>query len=140
MKCPKCGAILSTLPVGDIFVDKCQSCDGTWLEHGELEKLRETGLQGIEKQLEQEFGNPPAPMHSLDGYLRCPQCVDKGIRTNYVSYMQPVKMDHCVACFGMWLDKHELDKLLEDKKQLDAVQVDRGFKAMLAGLAKRMAR
>ena len=54
--------------------------------------------------------------------------------------MQPVKMDHCVAFFGMWLDKHELDKLLEDKKQLDAVQVDRGIKAVLAGLAKRMAR
>ena len=28
MKCPKCGAILSALPVGDITIDKCQSRDG----------------------------------------------------------------------------------------------------------------
>ena len=138
MKCPKCGAGLTTLPAQDVMIDKCQSCDGIWLEHGELEKLRSTGLQGIEKSLEETYGNPPAPMSSLDGYLRCPHCVDEGLRTNYVSYMQPVKMDHCIICFGMWLDKHELDKLLEDKQQLDAVKVDKGMKALFAGLAKRL--
>ena len=140
MKCPKCGAMLTPLTVEDITVDKCQSCDGIWLDHGELETLRKTGLQDIEKTLEEQYGNPPAPMSSLDGYLRCPRCVDEGLRTNYVSYMKPVKMDHCAVCFGMWLDKYELDKLLEDKQQLDAVQVDRGMKAMFAALAKRMGR
>ena len=88
----------------------------------------------------EQYGNPPAPMSSLDGYLRCPRCVDEGLRTNYVSYMKPVKMDHCAVCFGMWLDKHELDKLLEDKQQLDAVQVDGSMKAMFAALVKRMGR
>jgi len=138
MKCPKCGAGLTALPVDDVTVDKCQSCDGIWLEYGELEKLRESGAQSVEEMLEAEFGNPPAPMTSLEGYLRCPHCVDIGLRTNYVSYMQPVKMDHCVQCFGMWLDKNELDKLLEDKKQLDQVQVNGGMKAMLAGMMARL--
>ena len=140
MKCPKCGAMLTPLPVGGITVDKCQSCDGIWVDHGELEKLRKTGLRDIEKTLEEQYGNPPAPMSSLDGYLRCPYCADEGLRTNYVSYMQPVKMDHCAVCFGMWLDKRELDKLLEDKQQLDAVQVEGGMKAMFAALAKRIGR
>ena len=38
MKCPKCGAGLTALPVEDVTVDKCQSCDGIWPEYGELEK------------------------------------------------------------------------------------------------------
>ena len=140
MQCPKCGAMLTALSVEDVTVDKCQSCDGIWLDHGELEKLRETGVQGIEKQLEEEYGNPAAPMLALEGYLRCPHCVEIGLRTNYVSYMQPVKMDHCIQCFGMWLDKNELDKLLEDKKQLDNVKVDKGMRAMLAGIARRFSK
>ncbi|MBA63381.1 MAG: hypothetical protein CMJ76_13570 [Planctomycetaceae bacterium] len=138
MKCPKCGAMLTALQLQDITIDKCHSCDGIWLDHGELEKLRSTGIKGVEESLEEEYGNPPAPMFSLDGYLRCPRCVDQGLRSNYVSYMQPVKMDHCIVCFGMWLDKHELDKLMDDKQQLDSVKVDKGMKAMFAGLRKRI--
>lgn len=39
MRCPKCGMELQAVKFGDIEVDRCFSCGGTWLDQGELEKL-----------------------------------------------------------------------------------------------------
>ena len=39
MKCPKCGMDLHTLERGSVEVDACFSCDGLWLDAGELERL-----------------------------------------------------------------------------------------------------
>lgn len=41
MKCPKCGMQLEEIAFGDVRVDKCFSCDGLWLDKGELELIRE---------------------------------------------------------------------------------------------------
>ena len=39
MRCPKCGLELQAIQYQDIEVDRCFSCDGTWLDQGELEKI-----------------------------------------------------------------------------------------------------
>ena len=41
MKCPKCGVQLEEIAFGDVRVDKCFSCDGLWLDKGELNLIRE---------------------------------------------------------------------------------------------------
>jgi hypothetical protein len=41
MKCPKCGMQLEEIALGDVRVDKCFSCDGLWLDKGELDLIRE---------------------------------------------------------------------------------------------------
>lgn len=48
MKCPKCGMQLEEIAFGDVRVDKCFSCEGLWLEKGELDALRqkESGFLG----------------------------------------------------------------------------------------------
>ncbi|MCS5632524.1 MAG: zf-TFIIB domain-containing protein [Pirellulaceae bacterium] len=138
MKCPKCAALLSPLPAADVTLDKCHSCDGIWLDYSELKKLRESGAQGIEQDLEEQFGNPAAPMQNLDGYLRCPSCEDSGLRSIYVSYIKPVRVDRCPSCYGMWLEKNELDTLLQDKQQLDNIKVEKSLKGLLLGLVKKL--
>ena len=40
MKCPKCGMSLEEIAFGDVHVDKCFSCEGLWLDQGELEHIR----------------------------------------------------------------------------------------------------
>ena len=40
MKCPKCGMQLEEIAFGDVRVDKCFSCDGLWLDKGELDLIR----------------------------------------------------------------------------------------------------
>jgi hypothetical protein len=48
MKCPKCGMQLDEVAFGDVRVDKCFSCEGLWLDKGELEVIRqkEGGFMG----------------------------------------------------------------------------------------------
>jgi Zn-finger nucleic acid-binding protein len=41
MKCPKCGMQLEEIPLDDVRVDKCLSCEGLWLDKGELEVIRQ---------------------------------------------------------------------------------------------------
>ena len=48
MKCPKCGMQLEEIAFGDVRVDKCFSCDGLWLDKGEVDLIRqkEGGFMG----------------------------------------------------------------------------------------------
>lgn len=41
MHCPKCGMNLIEIDYKGIAVDKCSSCDGVWLDAGELEAIAE---------------------------------------------------------------------------------------------------
>lgn len=41
MKCPKCGMQLEEIAFGNVRVDKCFSCEGLWLDKGELEVIRQ---------------------------------------------------------------------------------------------------
>ena len=40
MKCPKCGMELIEIDYKEIKIDKCSSCDGVWLDAGELDAVQ----------------------------------------------------------------------------------------------------
>ena len=42
--------------------------------------------------------------------MKCPHCVDS---TLVMAERQGVEIDYCPTCRGIWLDRGELDKLLE---------------------------
>lgn len=42
--------------------------------------------------------------------MKCPNCNDQAL---VMSERQGVEIDYCPACRGIWLDRGELDKLLE---------------------------
>ena len=48
MHCPKCGNKLETVKYKELEIDKCFTCNGTWLDEGELERLagKEPGFLG----------------------------------------------------------------------------------------------
>jgi uncharacterized protein len=41
MKCPKCGMDLHTIDFKGFKIDRCVSCNGTWLDAGEMEQILE---------------------------------------------------------------------------------------------------
>jgi Zn-finger nucleic acid-binding protein len=49
MKCPKCGMELIEIDYKGIKVDKCSSCDGIWLDAGELEAVSKLEKGGLDK-------------------------------------------------------------------------------------------
>jgi Zn-finger nucleic acid-binding protein len=42
--------------------------------------------------------------------MRCPQCEDAIL---VMSERQGIEIDHCPKCRGVWLDRGELDKIIE---------------------------
>ncbi len=48
MRCPNCDGLLKEIDHKAIKIDKCQQCDGTWLEAGKLE----TALQNEKTVIE----------------------------------------------------------------------------------------
>ncbi len=49
--------------------------------------------------------------------MRCPNCVDTLLT---MAERQGVEIDYCPKCRGVWLDRGELDKLLEKSKFINA--------------------
>lgn len=49
MKCPKCGMGLLEVDYNNIKVDKCSSCDGIWLDAGELEAVSKLSKSGMDR-------------------------------------------------------------------------------------------
>ena len=49
MHCPKCGMKLIEIDYKDIQVDKCSSCEGVWLDAGELEAISKLEKRKLDK-------------------------------------------------------------------------------------------
>jgi uncharacterized protein len=50
--------------------------------------------------------------------MKCPQCTDQSL---LMSERQGVEIDYCPQCRGVWLDRGELDKLIERSLAINAV-------------------
>lgn len=47
--------------------------------------------------------------------MKCPACVDTDLA---MSERQGVEIDYCTKCRGVWLDRGELDKIIEKSSAL----------------------
>ena len=56
MKCPKCGRNLFELDYQGIRIDQCSSCQGIWLDQGELETILKLD-KGVMRKLFSVFGS-----------------------------------------------------------------------------------
>jgi uncharacterized protein len=59
MRCPKCGMELVEISFRDIRIDRCSSCNGVWLDAGELESISAKESGGFLKGFSGLFGAPP---------------------------------------------------------------------------------
>ena len=48
--------------------------------------------------------------------MQCPQCSQSPL---VISERQGVEIDYCARCRGVWLDRGELDKLIERSSRMD---------------------
>ena len=55
--------------------------------------------------------------------MQCPVCVETQL---VLSERQGIEIDYCPRCRGVWLDRGELDKLIERSAALAAPTPDRG--------------
>lgn len=55
MKCPKCGADLTTVDYEGVQVDRCPECHGLWFDAGEAEALLKHDSGGVMNILKSVF-------------------------------------------------------------------------------------
>jgi Zn-finger nucleic acid-binding protein len=114
MLCPRDrGALINEQYEGDVLVDRCPSCDGVWLQRGELEAIQES--------LERDYS---AELRGIDvvalAYERarqanrpdiaCPSC-GTALQAEEFGYCSQILVDRCGKCGGIWLDSGELKAL-----------------------------
>ncbi|MBI3928206.1 MAG: zf-TFIIB domain-containing protein [Armatimonadetes bacterium] len=92
-------------------IEECTACDGLWLDKDEPERLASLDVLG--KHLLQPIYFDDSRKTVAPGQRRCPReaC---GLSVLEEVVHRGVHLDVCPRCRGMFLDRWELQKLLED--------------------------
>ncbi|MBN1856157.1 MAG: zf-TFIIB domain-containing protein [Dehalococcoidia bacterium] len=115
MNCPRCKSGLVVVEYSDIELDWCPQCDGLWFDSGEMELL-------AMKTTHSEPNAclvPDEPATTDEALLRCPLCRKK-MHKRLLGKEQPVIVDVCPRCDGLWLDGGELEQVLSQSASTDA--------------------
>jgi Zn-finger nucleic acid-binding protein len=140
MKCPHDGTELGRVTAAGIELDKCHKCDGIWFDHGEMERLRDSDLTDVEQMLEQQYGDPAYKEGETSGFMRCPRCEDARLQGCHYTFMKPVRIDRCESCFGVWLDKGELEAIIGERRELENPSEAGSLRSFVRSLAKTLGR
>ena len=108
MNCPRCMVELKVENYTGIEVDRCPSCQGMWLDYGELDELEDVVLDIDEAKGTMIYKSSP-------GQLACPVCSKSMQRFNYRFYN--LELDFCDEGHGTWLDEGEEKRVLELMEQ-----------------------
>ena len=143
MKCPRDNSKLkSEVYEGDITVDICPSCEGMWLDKGELERIERIRQRDYSEELKRIpdlAGNAyKMARQKMLPEICCPKCGDKLSNHEY-AYCSQIMIDVCPKCLGIWLDRDEI-KALEiffERVQMDTREIRKGFWASLSGLFRK---
>lgn len=115
MQCPRDGATLEPKDYeANIEVDACPSCQGMFLDKGELEQIQATTEHDYSKALAEDVD----PMHEafaaanqeLAGPARCPKCGAEMDMRPY-GFGSQILIDACPEDCGIWLDAGEIQAL-----------------------------
>jgi len=110
MRCPRCGNSLSTVRAGSLEVDICQSCAGIWFDRFELGSVDEA-QELLGEFLLHELIPRERVLVATSSRLQCPRDTDVVMMRRKFSPGQPVTIDECPACGGVWLDADELSAI-----------------------------
>jgi Zn-finger nucleic acid-binding protein len=105
--CVKCSSVLDRTTIGDVEVDLCPSCGGLWLDNGELERIGQ-GAEADVARLHQILTGSDKPEPASDTTTSCPACPGQLKQAK----LGTVTIDFCADCYGLFLDKGELDQAL----------------------------
>lgn len=98
MLCPRDGVELTVEQMDGIEVDRCTTCNGRWLDHGELDDLEATRSTEEERRATVQYAQ-------RESELDCPVCGERMEAFNYRAYN--VELDTCKQEHGIWLDAGE---------------------------------
>ena len=121
MNCPGCGNTLKTEIYEGTEIDRCPGCGGTFLDSGELKKIVQTKEESFGPELIHETivsAYAGIPQDEKRKIVRCPECLTAMRSVNY-DYRSGIIIDMCPKCYGVWLDRSELEKVQAHREHWD---------------------
>lgn len=61
--------------------------------------------------------------------MKCPNCKEHNL---VIAERKGVEIDHCPECRGVWLDRGELDKILEKSKEEESAYMKENSRSQMA--------
>ena len=106
MNCPKCDeAVLESIQVDEVEVDRCTACEGIWFDPSELGRLLDNDTQKVGAIM---TGDDEGD-HDLKVAM-CPHDGTKLVRVRSIRNSDVV-IDTCTTCRGIWLDGGEFRRI-----------------------------
>jgi Zn-finger nucleic acid-binding protein len=133
MNCPRDNTALIPEPQLGIEIDRCPTCNGRWLDSGELDQLEATvPSTEAERRATIEYGE-------IKSELKCPKCEKQMTQFNYRAY--ELELDFCPDDHGYWLDSGEdgrvRDIIAERVRDLArSAEAEAGWSSFLGGLKR----
>lgn len=138
MKCPvDKSPLLQQEYERTIMVDKCNSCNGIWLEQWELKAIQANKGKNYQAEI-QQLPNlvDKSYLQALEKQrplLNCPKCAEEGksieMERREHGYCSQILVDICPECQGMWLDNGEIQALeiFFERSHMDDEEIKTGF-------------
>jgi Zn-finger nucleic acid-binding protein len=94
-----------------ILVDRCPTCEGVWLDGGELSMLQHHEGKPVEQlNMEASAEAEEDRQRLVTALALCPDCQKSPLEEQTLA---GVKVDVCPSCNGMYFDWGELYEVLE---------------------------
>lgn len=116
MNCPLCKTdTFITKSYEGVEIDVCKTCQGIWLDQGEIQQIVENRITEFSEQDKKQtisLAFPGIPESEKNKELACPKCGEQLRPINY-AVDSGIIIDTCPNNHGIWLDCHELQKVQE---------------------------
>jgi Zn-finger nucleic acid-binding protein len=102
MKCPNCSGSLVEKDLGQVPVDICQGCGGTWFDRTEMERYaKSVSSEGrISPPDEGAFR-----AYTAEGIATCPKCDSKTLQHVTFDVLESLR---CSECLGVYVSTHQI--------------------------------
>jgi len=110
MECPIDGSTLEAHKIHSISVEECIECKGLWFEQDELRKSKDESDPDLE-WLDFDLWSDHEALKADWSARKCPSCGKNMATISYGS--TGVTVDYCADGHGLWLDKGELQAIIE---------------------------
>ncbi len=125
MECPKCNSPMKEIKIeilhGQVIIDKCESCQGLWFDHGEAEALKGKWMADFADTGDPEVGKSYDAVREIN----CPRC---GKPMQHVKDPKQPHLGYEVCAeHGMFMDAGEFT----DYKHETPLDIFRGLMALV---------
>ncbi|NQU68082.1 MAG: zf-TFIIB domain-containing protein [Candidatus Marinimicrobia bacterium] len=114
MDCPKCKMELLKKSIQGIEVDECNHCEGIWFDNDELRLIKDK-IDSDLNWMDFDIWKHPEKFKPKSTKYVCPVCESP---MNVLDYDKTeVEIDYCTTCKGIWLDKNELQNIIDSLEE-----------------------